>query len=452
MALPFRTPVLHYLKHLFPDLFSQVQLSDFQCEICTLAKSHRVPYPMQLNKRDIPFSLIHSDVWGPSPIHTISGVKWFVFFIDDCTRMTWLYLLKHKDEVFGVFKSFHAMINTQFSAKIQVFRSENGGEYVNHQFRDYFNLHGIVHETSCPQTPQQNGIAERKNRHVLEITRALLLNAHAPSRYWPDAVTTAVHLLNRLPSKVLGFQTPLQVLAKHTPLPSVLMLPPRVFGCVAYVHLHKNQRSKLDPCARRCMFVGYAFHQKGYRCYDPTSNRTYVSMDVTFMETETFFPSNSPLQGENGQEELKWMELHWPGLSEPPQPCYDLNRGVEVVEAENREGVVVADSCPQAIEIPVATVETRRAENLEALEDVVHEAVSEAGASPPSIVPEDPTPENPEVNSLSTNVLELPASYELPYRHNRGKPPKRYSPDVEERKSRYPIANYVATHGLPKPI
>ncbi|KAB5565158.1 hypothetical protein DKX38_005212 [Salix brachista] len=124
------------------------------------------------------------------------------------------------------------------------------------------------------------------------------------------------------------------------------------------------------------------------------------------------------------------------GLSEPPQPCYDLNKGVEVVEAENREGMVVADSCPQATEIPVATVETRRAENLEALEDVVQEAVSEAGASPPPIVPEDPTPENPEVNSLSTNVMELHASYELPYRHNRGKPPKRYSPDVEERKSR----------------
>ena len=164
-------------------------------------------------------------------------------------------------------------------------RSDNGGEYVNHQFHDYFNLHGILHETSCPQTPQQNGIAERKNRHILETARALLINAHAPSRYWTDAVTTAVHLLNRLPSKVLGFQTPLQALAKHTPLPSVLMLPPRVFGCVAYVHLHKNQRTKLDPCARRCLFLGYAFHQKGYRCYDPASNRIYISMDVTFMET-----------------------------------------------------------------------------------------------------------------------------------------------------------------------
>jgi hypothetical protein len=105
-------PSFTYMKHLFPELFSQVQHFDFQCETCTLAKSHRVTYPGHLNKKDTLFSLIHSDVWGPSPIHTISGFKWFMFFVDDCTRMTWLYLLKHKDEVFSVFKSFHAMVNT----------------------------------------------------------------------------------------------------------------------------------------------------------------------------------------------------------------------------------------------------------------------------------------------------------------------------------------------------
>ena len=160
--------------------------------------------------------MIHFDVWGPSPITTVSEFRWFVLFVNDCTRMTWLYLLKHKDEVFGVFKSFHVMVNTQFSSKVQMFRSDNGGEYANHQFHDYFEHHGILHETSCSQTPQQNGIAERKNRHVLETTRALLIGAHVPSRYWADAVTTSMHLLNRMPSKMLGFQTPLQTLTTHT--------------------------------------------------------------------------------------------------------------------------------------------------------------------------------------------------------------------------------------------
>ncbi|RVW39621.1 Retrovirus-related Pol polyprotein from transposon TNT 1-94 [Vitis vinifera] len=119
------------------------------------------------------------------------------------------------------------MVQTQFSAKVQVLRSNNGGEYVNHQFREYFQQHGIIHETSCPQTPQQNGIVERKNRHVLETARALLVGAHAPTRFWADVITTAVHLLNRMLSKVLDFQTPLQALSGYTAVPAILMLPPR---------------------------------------------------------------------------------------------------------------------------------------------------------------------------------------------------------------------------------
>lgn len=110
-----------------------------------------------MNKSDTPFAFIHSDVWGPSPLSIVSGVRWFVIFVDDCSRMTWLYLLKYKDEVFKVFQSFHAMIQTQFSAPIRVLRSNNGGEYVNHHFRSYFQQHGLIHETSCPQPHNKMG-------------------------------------------------------------------------------------------------------------------------------------------------------------------------------------------------------------------------------------------------------------------------------------------------------
>jgi hypothetical protein len=90
------------------------------------------------------------------------------------------------------------------------------------------------------------------------------------------------------------------------------MLPPRVFGCVAYVHLHKNQRTKLDPCALRCLFLGYAVHQKGYRCYDPSNSRFYVTMDVTFLESEPFFSApNSTIQGETQSEEHNWVHFDW---------------------------------------------------------------------------------------------------------------------------------------------
>jgi hypothetical protein len=293
-------PSFGYLQHVFPDLFPGLSNLDIKCETCILAKSHRVTYPLSMNKSDIPFALIHSDVWGPSPKSTLSGFRWFVIFVDDCTRMTWIYLLKHKNEVFHVFKSFHKMIQTQFAAKLQTLRSDNGGEYVNQQFRNYFHHYGLIHETSCPQTPQQNGIAERKNRHILETARALLLGAHVPNHYWGDAVATTVHLINRMPSKFLEFKTPLQVLSTYVSLPTILMLLPRIFGCVAYVHLHKNQRTKLDPCAIRCLFLGYTTHQKGYRCYDPVTRHIYVTMDVSFLESDTFYSpaaSNSSLQG-----------------------------------------------------------------------------------------------------------------------------------------------------------
>ena len=108
----------NYMKHLFLGMFSRSVESKFECHTCTLAKSHRVPYPVSLNKSIIPFSLIHSDVWGPSPCSNTSGSKWFVTFIDDCTRMTWLYLMKHKSEFFNIFTSFHVMIKTQYSSKI----------------------------------------------------------------------------------------------------------------------------------------------------------------------------------------------------------------------------------------------------------------------------------------------------------------------------------------------
>ena len=134
--------------------------------------------------------------------------------------------------------------------------------------------------------------------HILEIARALLINAHGPNRYWSDVVAIVVHLLNHMPTKVLQFQTPLKVFSDNVSLPTVLMIPPRIFGCVTFIHIHKNQRTKLDPCVVRCLFLGYGVHKKGYRCYDPIAKRTYITMDVTFLESKIFFPSpvsNSPL-------------------------------------------------------------------------------------------------------------------------------------------------------------
>ncbi|KAM2798566.1 hypothetical protein COP1_003513 [Malus domestica] len=253
-----------YLRKLLPSLFNGISDSDFQCQDCILAKSHRTSYHLSLNKRSVPFELIHSDVWSPLPIATRHGIRWFVTFVDDCTRVTWLYTMKQKSDVGQIFQQFYRMIGNQFSLPIKVLRSDNGGEYLNFELSQFFAEHGILHETTCPQTPQQNGVAERKNRHILETTRALLIGAHAPHAYWANAVTYSVYLLNRMPSRVHNFRTPMEVLTDYVTLPSSLQLSPRIFGCVAYVHLHKNQQNKLDLCAVRCVFLGFNSQQNGY--------------------------------------------------------------------------------------------------------------------------------------------------------------------------------------------
>jgi transposase InsO family protein len=165
-----------------------------------LAKSHRTSYPVSLTKRTKPFELIHSDVWEPAPITTQSGIRWFIMFVDDCTRMTWLYTMQHKSDVYNIFPILYHMVRTQFSLPVKIIRSDNGGEYLNFELLNFFQDNSILHETTCPRTPQQNGVVERKNRHILETTKALLIGARVPQHYWVDVVTYTVYLINRMPS------------------------------------------------------------------------------------------------------------------------------------------------------------------------------------------------------------------------------------------------------------
>ena len=189
---------------------------------------------------------------------------------------------------------------------------------------DFLHSVGTIHQTSCSQSPKQNGVAERKNKHLLEVTRSLLLGGHVPSHLWEEALSSAVYLINRTPSSVLGFRRPLDVLSYHCMLPSVVHLAHRVFGCVVYVHLHINQRTKLEPRALRCVFVGYGSTQKGYRCYHPPTKKFYVSMDVIFHEKMFFYPMgiiDSSHQGVSrnevqNQDEIRFFEIIRPSSME----------------------------------------------------------------------------------------------------------------------------------------
>ena len=147
----------------------------------------------------------------------------------------------------------------------------------------YLQENGIIHQSSYVDTPQQNGVAERKNRHILEVARALLFSSHMPTQFWGDSILTATYLINRMPSRVLSFVTPLQKFHEFFPHSRLdAHLPLRVFGSTVFVHIHGPKWNKFDPRALKCVFLGYSFTQKGYKCYDSISQELYVSKDVTF--------------------------------------------------------------------------------------------------------------------------------------------------------------------------
>ena len=149
---------------------------------------------------------------------------------------------------------------------------------------EFMHFEGIIHQTTCIDSPQHNGVAERKNRHLLEFTRSLLIGV-----LWGKALNSVAYLINRIPSNVLNFLRPLDALSVHCARSPVVLLAPRIFGCVVYVHLHPRQQTKLESRALKCVFVGYGNNQKGYKCYDPTTQRLHVSMDITFHEKELFY-------------------------------------------------------------------------------------------------------------------------------------------------------------------
>ena len=205
-------PLIFIMEKMFLTLFGKTKSYDFHCEVCELVKHHHVPFPIRNKKETSLFSLTHIDVWGPSRIPNISGSKWFVTFIDDCTHTTWVYLLKSKSEVNSIFLIFHKFVCTQFGTKIHALRSDNGKEYFNHNFVTYLQNEGIVYQSSCVDTPQQNGVAKKKNKHLLEVARSLLFQVSVPKTYWGEAVLTATFLINRMSSRVLDFKSPIDVL------------------------------------------------------------------------------------------------------------------------------------------------------------------------------------------------------------------------------------------------
>ncbi|GJY74958.1 ribonuclease H-like domain-containing protein, partial [Tanacetum coccineum] len=206
-----------------------------------------------------------------------------------------------KLHVSSTFKTFHYYVKTQFQTLIQTVRSDNGTEFLNESLSTFFKSQGIIHQTSCPYTPQQNARVERKHRQLLEMARSLFFQAQFPLHLWGYCILTSTYLINRLPSKVLNNKSPNECLYNKSPDLTHL----RVIGCQALVYTLTTD--KFTPKATLTVLIGYPPHQKGYLLYNPITQKVTLSRNVTFNETifpfHTISPSNtttdptvSPLQ------------------------------------------------------------------------------------------------------------------------------------------------------------
>jgi len=151
------------------------------------------------------------------------------------------------------------MVNTQFRVMVKIIRSDNGNEFTSRPMRLFYKERGIVHQTSCVDTPQQNGRVERKYRHILNVARALRFQAHLPIEFWGECVLTASYLINRTPSSILKGKTPYEILFKTPPSYEHL----KIFGCLCYAYNHQRPKDKFESRSRKCVFIGYPPGKKG---------------------------------------------------------------------------------------------------------------------------------------------------------------------------------------------
>lgn len=168
-----------------------------------------------------------------------------------------------KSNALLILKAFVQMVETQFETKVKNIRSDNGFDLgLSQEAKKFFIEKGILHRTTCVYTPQQNGVVEKKHKHLLETSYALLFQSQLPLKYWRECVLTATYLINRFPSKLLKNKTPYEILFKRKPDYSSL----RNFGCLCYITPTDKHIDKLQPRAIACAFLGYIFGKKGLYC------------------------------------------------------------------------------------------------------------------------------------------------------------------------------------------
>lgn len=356
-------------------LASGIKLSDCGrrevCECCVKGKMARKPFPKQSeSETHAILDLIHTDVCGPIPTPSPGKKRYTMTIIDDYSRYTWVYFLKEKSEVNTILKQFIEMSRTQMNKIPKCVRSDRGGEYVNENLQTYLKNNGIRFEYTAPYSPEQNGVAERKNRSLHEMGRCMRLDANLEEKYWAEAVNTANFLQNRLPSRSVP-KTPFEIW--HSRKPDVRHL--HIFGCDAYAHVPNQLRRKLDEKAQKLTFIGYCEESKAFRLLDKRTGQLKVSRDVVFLDTDRKVQPASKKK----TEEI----IFTPVITEEEQNFPAEEQSNSSSEEQSSSSSSVSSSLPSPSIPSSPSSSSSESHDSENGESMIEESESESPAQPP---------------------------------------------------------------------
>jgi hypothetical protein len=253
------------------------------CTSCLAGKQHRLPFPHHSTTRASQvLERVHSDICGPFRTQSMGGSKYFATLIDDRSRHVEVYFLKTKGEFAARFKEYCTFWSKHKRTQLKYLHSDNGGEYTSDEMRDYCLENGVKQEFTVPETPEQNGVAERMNRTIVERGRAMLDCAGMPAQFWAEAMLAASDITNNVPCVANEGVPPVVIWDGAQPQLATF----KVFGCAAYAHT--QGASKLDSRTVECVYLGRDKSRKGWRLWSIKDKRVFTSRDVHF--NEQLFP------------------------------------------------------------------------------------------------------------------------------------------------------------------
>nr|GEW08268.1 putative ribonuclease H-like domain-containing protein [Tanacetum cinerariifolium] len=278
-------------SNLVRGLPSKVFKNNHTCVSCKKGKQHRVSCKSKpVSSISQPLQRLHIDFFGPTFVKSLNKKSYCLVVTDDYSRFSLVFFLATKDETSTIFKIFITGIENQINHKVKIIRSDNETEFKNHDLNQFCGIKGIKREFSVARTPQQNGVAERKDMTLIEAARTMLANLLLPIPFWAETVNTACYVQNKVLVTKPHNKTPYELLLGRTP--SIGFIRP--FGCHVTILNILDPLGKFDGKANKGFLVGYSINSKTFRVFNSRTRIVQETLHINFLETQPNVPGNRP--------------------------------------------------------------------------------------------------------------------------------------------------------------